>query len=85
MYQNKIKDNIDISEIDLEHMYSDFKQFVIRKESEFDFSMEKKDETELKIRIKFIVIRNLFGIDRALKWNAYTDKYINKALDVLNN
>ena len=84
MYQNKFQNIDHESDIDVVQMYNKFKRFVNKKDPGFDFKMGEKEELELKIEIKYSILKNIFGVDVAHKWKSKTDEYVLKAITVLN-
>ena len=84
MYQNKFHSIDYDSDIDIVQMYNNFKRFVNNKDPDFDFEMGEKEELDLKIEIKYHILKNIFGVDAAHKWKSKTDEYVLKAITVLD-
>ena len=85
IYQKNISKNVGYGDksMDEDMIYSDFKQFVMKKQSNFDLTMGEKEERFLKNFIKATIAKNIWDKNIYFKILSEEDEYILKAVQVL--
>ena len=84
IYKNQDDKIENYFEMDQSKIYFDFKQFILKKENDFDFSMGDKEEKQLQSYLKSVILKNRLGNDAYFESLAKDDEFIIKGLDILS-
>ena len=82
--QKNIDLRLGIDSIDEEKLYEKFKLYIKRRNPDFDLNMGSVEKSDLKNYIKATIVKNLLDNDEYFRVLSEDDKYIIKALDILN-
>ena len=83
-YQSRVNKSKGYDFLDNELIYSEFKNYVERKNSKFDLTMGEKEERYLKNFIKATIAKNIWDENIYFKILSEDDEYILKAVQVLD-
>lgn len=82
--QNSVDFPNRLESIDADKLYQEFELFIHKKNEDFDLSMGEKELLDLKIYLKATLIKNLYGNDAYFRLITQSDKYVQKAIEVLD-
>ena len=72
-----------LESIDPDKLYQEFELFIHKKNQDFDLSMGEKELLDLKIYLKATLIKNLYGNDAYFRVITQSDKFVQKAIEIL--
>ena len=72
-----------LESLDPDKLYQEFKLFINKKNQDFDLSMGEKELLDLKIFLKATLIKNLYGNDAYFRVITQSDKFVQKAIEIL--
>ena len=83
-YQSRVDKSKGQNSLDRDLIYLEFKNYVKTKNSDFDLTMGEKEETDLKIRIKATIAKNIWDNNTYFKILSEDDEYILKSVQILH-
>ena len=72
-----------LERLEADKLYQEFERFIHKKNEDFDLSLGEKELLDLKIYLKATLIKNLYGNDAYFRVITQSDKYVEKAIEVL--